>query len=89
VACTRYLERHEGASILLTIEIYVRIDIMFGLRSRLQARLEFYNRAIEARRRQDSRLEGSAIETWTVTIEALADNFTAPDDDRTMAIVQW
>lgn len=66
----------------------VRLQLRLGLRLGLQTLLELcHSRAVGAGC-EDTSLESSAIETETVAVEALTDNFTSTDDDCTIAVVE-
>lgn len=86
MATAHGFERRELACVLLT----VRLRLTLWLRLRLQALLKLGDGgAVQGGGWQNARLEGTAIEAWTVAVEALADDLTASNDNRTMAIVKW
>lgn len=86
MAAAHGFKRREGACVLLI----VRLRLTLWLWLRLQTLLELGNsRAVQGGGWQNARLKGTAIKAWTVAVEALADNLTTSNDDRTMAIVKW
>lgn len=88
VAATgKSLERHKCALLELRVRhLYTRLGLSLHLQTQLQL---MEGCIIELYVWQSPRFQASAVKTRLVRIEALADDFTALYNNRSMAIVEW
>jgi hypothetical protein len=67
----------------------VRLILWLWLWLRLQTLLQLSDgRTIEGGRWKNAGLQGTTVETWTIAVETLANDLTAANDDRAVAIVK-
>ena len=82
------LERGEGTRVLTILMLGLWRMLRLRL-FRFQTQLELSDgRAAESGGGQDACLEGAANKTRPVGVEALADDLTTTNDDRTVAVVE-
>lgn len=86
-AATHALKGRKDPSLLAVFTGDLGLVLRFLL---LVLLLELANgRSIQCTSGEAASPEGASVESWTIVVETLTDDFTSADDDAAMLVVEW